>query len=235
MQWNGRQIRNAFQVAYSLVHFKRLKSTEPEWDEEDENDWEDGDDDDEEAGDPSSSSVPRTPATNLDMSAAATKGKPAKLDRTQFHIVAESMRKFDIYIDKTRGNDSDRAKQLNIRRDDHREYSEDDGVYDRSPRGPRFANERPGPRRGAQGRSPPHGRDYLGPPQRGLGARSRQEDDGYGRRDGPVSGGRGLEPRDDHEEDYIEEEPAGRRRRGGGMAGGPPRNRRRGYDDDYNY
>lgn len=169
----------------------------------------------------------------MDTSTATARHRPAKLDRTQFYIVSQSIQRFDDYLEATRGKDSDRAKNLQVRRDDYHYHSEDDSIYDRSPRASRFVDERSLQR--GQGR-PPQGQVSLAPPPRGVSVRARsRQNDGYERAARPMGDRRGPDPAEDHDDDYVDEAPVDRRRRRGGVAVTPAQNRRRGYDDDYEY
>lgn len=87
--WNGRQIRNAFQVAYSLAQSHMHNADRS---------------DDESADD-----------TAHDGKTKATK---FTLDDEQFRIVSKSIERFDEYLKLTRGEDGDRARQLHLRNDE---------------------------------------------------------------------------------------------------------------------
>lgn len=153
--------------------------------------------------------------------------KPGKLDSSQFEIVARSIQRFDSYLDKTRGQDSDYAKIKNLRRDDYLESDDED----RSPGGTgRYSGARVprSPHRGTHYRSPVSPAHLAPPPDRGgrmqrNSAREREQRS-YGSRRGP-------EPEDD-DDDYAEEM---LRPRTGGPSGSSPRSRQREYDDDYEY
>ncbi|POS70851.1 hypothetical protein DHEL01_v210757 [Diaporthe helianthi] len=101
-RWNGRQIRNAFQVAYSLAQFAT-------WDK----DPDDSDDDE---------SMPQGTLTNGEK-ASASRG-PLKMDSSHFKIVEKSIERFDHYLFKTRGADADTAKTHQLRNDRYREPRE---------------------------------------------------------------------------------------------------------------
>lgn len=89
-RWNGRQIRNAFQIASSLADFDLGKTSLESWD----------DDEDVEKDD----SKPE-PVLNLDY--------------RQFQVVADAIEEFDQYlIEANAGNDEDTARNLGIRADD---------------------------------------------------------------------------------------------------------------------
>lgn len=87
-RWNGRQIRNAFQVAYSLAQSRMYNA--------------DGSDD-ESADD------------TVDGKKNITK---FTLDDEQFRTVSKSIEKFDEYLKWTRGEDADNAKNSNVRYDE---------------------------------------------------------------------------------------------------------------------
>ncbi|ROW04723.1 hypothetical protein VMCG_04874 [Cytospora schulzeri] len=91
-RWNGRQIRNAFQVAYSLA-----QSCMHIVDESDEECADDTDDN----GKPMVTTF--------------------TLDDEQFRTVSKSIERFDKYLDRTRGADADRAKHFQVRNDDFRD------------------------------------------------------------------------------------------------------------------
>lgn len=150
--------------------------------------------------------------------------KPGKLDSSQFEIVARSIQRFDSYLDRTRGPDSDYAKIKNLRRDDY--LDSDDDV--RSPRGSGRYGDARFPRS-----SPYHGMDarsaassgYLAPPyDRGgrvqrSNAREREQRS-FGSRRAPVP--------DDDDDDYTEDmiRPT---------HGSSPRSRQREYDDEHEH
>ncbi|ROV93678.1 hypothetical protein VPNG_08867 [Cytospora leucostoma] len=95
-RWNGRQIRNAFQVAYSLA-----QSTAHEDDTEDETDVH----------------------TNKNGAPVATR---LVLDDEQFEVVSQSIERFDNYLSRTRGRDSDRNREFNVRNDRYRDPEDED-------------------------------------------------------------------------------------------------------------
>lgn len=211
------------------MHFNRLNTTSQYEDyDEDYDDEETYDEDEKEHGtDPQSKDVNKAEAVPTPGHQQEVKGK---LDSYQFDIVAQSIRRFDNYLDFTRGRDSDYAKNKNLRRDD---FPEDD-YEDRSMRdGGRFLNT--GPPRSAgfrgQGRSSPGPSGHLAPPSdrsEKLG-RSTTGERRERAAERPRGGRRTPEP-DEFEEDYVEETPVNRRRRGGALSGAA-RNRQRGYDD----
>lgn len=211
------------------MHFNRLTTSAPQYDDYDE----DYDDDDEETYDEDDQEEDEAAPKSKDadvVAAASTsylQANRGKLDSYQFEIVAQSIRRFDNYLEFTRGRDSDYAKNKNLRRDD---YSEDE-YEDRSPRGGgRFlqtGTPRSAPRRG-QGRSPAPPGLVTRPSDRSE--RLRRDPGIDERRERPRGDRRTPEP-DEFEEDFVKEVPVDRRRRGGALAGAVPRNRPRGHDD----
>lgn len=111
-RWNGRQIRNAFQIAYSLADFDIQRS--PTW----EDDASDSDDSAE--------------------NGKESQTKPgSKLDYRQFQVVDKAIVKFDRYLlGAMKGNtDTDYARLAGTRDDDHESNPRDQGpVYFSSPR-----------------------------------------------------------------------------------------------------
>lgn len=101
-RWNGRQIRNAFQVAYSLAQFDR-------WDRN-------PDDSDDDAENPQAVSV------NGEKTSAGR--GTMKMDSNHFKIVEKSIERFDHYLFKTRGADADTAKTHQLRNDGYRDPRE---------------------------------------------------------------------------------------------------------------
>ncbi|KAL4882297.1 hypothetical protein BJY04DRAFT_217615 [Aspergillus karnatakaensis] len=97
-RWNGRQIRNAFQVACSLAQFDMNMTSHENWDE-------DGHDARHKEGGPVEKNRQLT----------------SKLDYAQFKIVADMIEKFDEYLCDTLGNKtaSDEARTHRLRADDH--------------------------------------------------------------------------------------------------------------------
>lgn len=89
-RWNGRQIRNAFQVAYSLAQSRMHNA----------------DDSDHESSDDA-------------LDGAKPKVTKFTLDDEQFNTVRKSIAIFDDYLRKTRGEDSAVARNLNTREDDY--------------------------------------------------------------------------------------------------------------------
>ncbi|KAL4784388.1 hypothetical protein BJX76DRAFT_367702 [Aspergillus varians] len=99
-RWNGRQIRNAFQIAYSFAHFDMQPgapgdSADPA---------KHGDELDDYGGRPNELSVRKEPV----------------LDARQFVLVADAILRFDSYLEATVGeSDSELAFQHNWRNDNH--------------------------------------------------------------------------------------------------------------------
>jgi hypothetical protein len=92
-QWNGRQIRNAFQIAYSLAHFDMEKTSIDQWEDEEDD--------------------PNHPQTS----------KTLVLDHRQFVMVASAIEKFEDYLyDATGGTDKDKAAAKHVRADDFDHY-----------------------------------------------------------------------------------------------------------------
>lgn len=97
-RWNGRQIRNSFQVAYSLAQSNSA------------------DDSDDEGAD-------GHPGAGYGSPGAAS----SRLDDEQFEIISETIEKFDRYLVRTRGRDADRARNLQLRNDRLRDFTGDEG------------------------------------------------------------------------------------------------------------
>lgn len=97
-RWNGRQIRNAFQVAYSLAQFN-LENENPD----------DSDDEDFAGGPQANGEKILTARMRL------------RLDSSHFDIVNASIERFDLYLFKTRGTDSDAAKTYQLRNDNYQD------------------------------------------------------------------------------------------------------------------
>lgn len=102
---NGRQIRNAFQVACSLAQFN-MGNKDPD-------DSDDTDDDLPQAIQDNGERVP------------IVKRRP-RLDSTHFNIVSESVERFDRYLFKTLGADADTARNHSLRNDNYHDPREDD-------------------------------------------------------------------------------------------------------------
>lgn len=101
-RWNGRQIRNAFQVAYSLAQFS-LENKNPD----------DSDDD-----------FPQAAQGNGE--ASSTFYKRTRLDSKQFKKVSQSVERFDDYLFRTRGADADTARNHRLRYDNYHDAREGD-------------------------------------------------------------------------------------------------------------
>lgn len=101
-RWNGRQIRNAFQVAYSLAQFNMEKKNP-----------DDSDDD-----------FPQTAQDNGGKS--PTSYRRSRLDSKQFKKVSQSVERFDEYLFRTRGADADTARNHRLRNDNYHDTREDD-------------------------------------------------------------------------------------------------------------
>lgn len=101
-RWNGRQIRNAFQVAYSLAQFNMEKKNP-----------DDSDDD-----------FPQAAQDNGGKS--STSYRRSRLDSKQFKKVSQSVERFDQYLFKTRGADADTARNHRLRNDNYHDAREDD-------------------------------------------------------------------------------------------------------------
>lgn len=125
-RWNGRQIRNAFQVAYSLAQFDT-------W----ERDPDDSDDDDDGAN-------PQAAPASGEMTPSGRRA--LKMDSSHFDIVEQSIERFDRYLFKTRGADADTAKTNQLRNDRYRDPREVED--DRWSLGPDYrSGQRPNARR----------------------------------------------------------------------------------------
>lgn len=168
-RWNGRQIRNAFQIAYSLADFDMQRSPN----------WEDDDSDNDDSAEKEK----------------VTENRPAsKLDYRQFQIVDKAIERFDRYLlGAMKGNtDTDYARLSGTRDDDHDTNSRDQGPVYHSPRtkatryvhpprshsSPQDYNGRPspGPGRRQGGRQPeykPSPPEYK-PPETGTQTRTNR-------------------------------------------------------------
>ncbi|KAL3456536.1 hypothetical protein BJX64DRAFT_270538 [Aspergillus heterothallicus] len=149
-RWNGRQIRNAFQIAHSLAQFDLNKTSLDTW--EDEND-------------------------HLDDSGNAKDGRPQRpltLNYEQFNTVAETIEKFDLYLYDTMGSTpGDQARILNTRADDY-EWEGSEMYYPPMPssrrqpaRQPGYSGQnqrRPQPPSQPSNRGPPPPRKQYRPP-----------------------------------------------------------------------
>ncbi len=115
-RWNGRQIRNAFQLAYSLAYFDMETLSLDKWDddEEDEN--------------------------NSTATTAKTTARPATqtlLDYRQFEMVAHSMQMFEEYLIQTTGGtemEKTAARQTRADDFDHHHAQRQQTFYQPRPR-----------------------------------------------------------------------------------------------------
>ncbi|RYP72587.1 hypothetical protein DL771_004082 [Monosporascus sp. 5C6A] len=144
-RWNGRQIRNAFQLAYSLAYFDVRRTSLDHWDEND----------------------AEANAKNANGTAGTVAKSTLKLDYQQFEMVASSIEKFDKYLfDANAGSYMDNARIGGIRADDHDPNRRDGGsVY----RPPSLRTQPPRTRRQSytptpRGQGPPQ-RPYYQPPR----------------------------------------------------------------------
>ncbi|KAK4104434.1 hypothetical protein N658DRAFT_521097 [Parathielavia hyrcaniae] len=97
--WDGRQIRNAFQIAYSLAEFELLRPN-----------------------DKAHGGHGANPASNNDPNRVAPQQAPGevRLGARHFEMVAQTIAKFEDYLlQATTMSDRDRAKKMRIRRDDY--------------------------------------------------------------------------------------------------------------------
>ncbi|KAI1172553.1 P-loop containing nucleoside triphosphate hydrolase protein [Nemania sp. FL0916] len=136
-RWNGRQIRNAFQIAHSLAQFDMSSTVLGQGDE------------------PGDEFTPH-PLPNT-----------GRLDWSQFDMVAKAIEKFEGYLfNATNSTDGDRARRAAIREDDYDHYSmtPQKPAYNPPPRELRQVNRPLGRNRAP---NPPHrqSRQYQ-PPQR---------------------------------------------------------------------
>ncbi|KAF4637186.1 hypothetical protein G7Y89_g892 [Cudoniella acicularis] len=149
-RWNGRQIRNAFQIAYSLAHFDIQRTSVDQWDED-----------------------------NGDLTAknenAGEENNPLpalKLDHRQFALVAKAIEKFDAYLyDAIAGSYMDNSRNQGLRADDHDAHDPSQRGHGQSPQ------QRPYPasRQEYQPDSPQQRRQrprHQGTPQRAGNTRS---------------------------------------------------------------
>ncbi|RYP44532.1 hypothetical protein DL768_009027 [Monosporascus sp. mg162] len=153
-RWNGRQIRNAFQLAYSLAYFDVRRTSLEHWDEND----------------------AETNAKNANGTADTVAKSMLKLDYQQFEMVASSIEKFDAYLfDANAGSYMDNARIGGIRADDHDPNRRDHGSVYHPPslriQPPRSRRQSYTPTPRGQGPPqrpyyPPRRQDYQ-PPQHG--------------------------------------------------------------------
>lgn len=100
-RWNGRQIRNAFQVAYSLAQFD-MGARHPD----------DSDSDDDDA---------TSPMSHLNGKAVPPGQHRVILTGDQFDTVNEAIQRFDNYLLRTRGEDTKIAQVHRLRNDNYDE------------------------------------------------------------------------------------------------------------------
>ncbi|PLB53481.1 hypothetical protein P170DRAFT_508091 [Aspergillus steynii IBT 23096] len=133
-RWNGRQIRNAFQVAYSFAQFDMQSGALDAWDEN-------AEENDEETT-PSPEEDKPVPSVNVNH----------VMDYQQFELIANTIRRFDNYLFETIGEtESEQAFNYSLRADYHDPDELDDGlVYTPQPPSQRA-------RRGRQYNYPPRG------------------------------------------------------------------------------
>ncbi|KAF2746162.1 hypothetical protein M011DRAFT_469020 [Sporormia fimetaria CBS 119925] len=97
-RWNGRQIRNAFQIASSLADFDMEKSSLEHWDELES----------------------PTAQKKSDESGGPASAAPRRiLNWRQFDVVAKAIEDFDQYLIEATGTDEDNARTLGIRADNY--------------------------------------------------------------------------------------------------------------------
>nr|WNZ75142.1 ATPase family AAA domain-containing protein [Ovatospora sp.] len=144
-RWNGRQIRNAFQIAYSLAHFDMHKTSLDQWDEDDAQD-----------NHPNTEAEKGLPPTEL------------WLDYLQFEMVADAIEKFEEYLYRATGTtDKDKAATKHTRADDFDPYRWERKHNYREQQPPR-AFHRPTYVPSNRGSQQPRQRaEYQPPPRRG--------------------------------------------------------------------
>ncbi|GAQ34638.1 hypothetical protein AtubIFM55763_001565 [Aspergillus tubingensis] len=137
-RWNGRQIRNAFQIAYSLAHYEMERNSQDQWDE------------DAEPNVKKASNGPQATRT---------------LDYRQFVSVAKTIERFDDYLyDAIACTNMDNARDLGLRADDHDPNMNHRPDYRPQPPRTRRPNHAPALRASQQSYGPPR----PGPPRRGY-------------------------------------------------------------------
>ncbi|CEN62690.1 hypothetical protein ASPCAL09322 [Aspergillus calidoustus] len=163
-RWNGRQIRNAFQIAHSLAQFDMNKTSLEDWDDENDEDFDDQDDED------AASDVEGVEQDENQLQ------RPLTLNYEQFSTVAETIEKFDLYLYDTMGSTpGDQARTLVLRADDH--TWEGGNVYHPSAGSSRGSGYSQPPRRQAQQNPPsrrPGPRKKYQPPTSREGPPSRE-------------------------------------------------------------
>lgn len=149
-RWNGRQIRNAFQIAYSFAHFD-IQNGPDTWQKESE---EEGDTDSDEG-------------KQVDF----TVTNPV-LDYRHFLLVADTIRRFDNYLWETTGEtEEEQAFNWSLRADDYNPDEWDDGpIYHPMGHQPQRRGYGPSSRGSMRGRGGPRGGAFRGSmPQGGRG------------------------------------------------------------------
>ncbi|OJJ50411.1 hypothetical protein ASPZODRAFT_59440 [Penicilliopsis zonata CBS 506.65] len=133
-RWNGRQIRNAFQIAYSFAHFDMQPGSQDTWDEQAEEDEEVENDEDNDNDNDESSDTPQAKGD-----ASLSQPQEHVLDYHQFELIAKTIRKFDKYLWETTGEtEGEQAFHMSIRADDYDpDELENDPVYNPQPPPPR--------------------------------------------------------------------------------------------------
>ncbi|PKX96232.1 ATP-binding protein [Aspergillus novofumigatus IBT 16806] len=141
-RWNGRQIRNAFQIAYSFAHFD-IQNGPDTWQKESE---EEGDTDSDEG-------------KQVDF----TVTNPV-LDYRHFLLVADTIRRFDNYLWETTGEtEEEQAFNWSLRADDYNPDEWDDGpVYHPMGHQPQRRGYGPSSRGSMRGRGGPRGGAFRG-------------------------------------------------------------------------
>ncbi|KAF4178570.1 hypothetical protein CNMCM8694_004172 [Aspergillus lentulus] len=149
-RWNGRQIRNAFQIAYSFAHFD-IQNGPDTWQKESEDE---GDTDSDEG-------------KQVDF----TVTNPV-LDYRHFLLVADTIRRFDNYLWETTGEtEEEQAFNWSLRADDYNPDEWDDGpIYHPMGHQPQRRGYGPSSRGSMRGRGGPRGGAFRGSmPQGGRG------------------------------------------------------------------
>ncbi|PWY85887.1 hypothetical protein BO94DRAFT_494050 [Aspergillus sclerotioniger CBS 115572] len=143
-RWNGRQIRNAFQTAYSLAHFDVQSAKPDQWNENTEENDRPSDE----------------PHDEVDLNIPPSREGEYVLDYRQFKLISQTIQRFDNYLLETTGEtEAEQALNMTIRADDYDPADYDDGpVYNPNP--PR-QRQRPGsyypPRGSGRGRAQSRG------------------------------------------------------------------------------
>ncbi|KAH6686735.1 hypothetical protein F5X68DRAFT_11932 [Plectosphaerella plurivora] len=175
-RWNGRQIRNAFQIAHSLAHYDMQGSGDA---------WADGDDDDDEEGETIDA------ISKADGGSAKPEG-PVHLSYVQFEKVANAIEKFEDYLyHATAGTDTDRARLSRTRADDYNPQRKPETPTYRPLRYQPRHDYVPPDRRGPppRGSAPPPQRSQFQPPRGGQTPDRRPPSSRHGASGGPQRGG----------------------------------------------